>query len=115
MTRSPAMTQATMTENDDFTRPGGLTGMRAVDIARAVRERRVTPEAVIRAHLDRIAAADPVVRAFQAVPAAGALAGARALGPRGEPRPLPPGGVAVAGQDHLPAGRPPAKDGPRPP
>ncbi len=95
------MTQATMTENDDFTRPGGLTGMRAVDIARAVRERRVTPEAVIRAHLDRIAAADPVIRAFQAVRAAGALADAEALGRRDDLGTLPLAGVPVAVKDNV--------------
>jgi amidase len=97
----PAMTQATMTENDDFTRPGGLTGMRAVDIARAVRERRVTPEAVIRAHLDRIAAADPVIRAFQAVRADGALADAEALGRRDDLGTLPLAGVPVAVKDNI--------------
>ncbi len=95
------MTQVTMTGNDDFTRPGGLTGMRAVDIARAVRERRVTPEAVIRAHLDRIAAADPVIRAFQAVRADGALADAEALGRRDDLGTLPLAGVPVAVKDNV--------------
>jgi aspartyl-tRNA(Asn)/glutamyl-tRNA(Gln) amidotransferase subunit A len=88
-----------MTENDDFTRPGGLTGMRAVDIARAVRERRLTPEAVIRAHLDRMAEADPVIRAFQAVRADGALADAEALGRRDDLGTLPLAGVPVAVKD----------------
>jgi amidase len=95
------MTQAMMTENDDFTRPGGLTGMRAVDIARAVRERRLTPEAVIRAHLDRMAEADPVIRAFQAVRADGALADAEALGRRDDLGTLPLAGVPVAVKDNI--------------
>jgi amidase len=95
------MTQAMMTGNDDFTRPGGLTGMRAVDIARAVRERRVTPEAVIRAHLDRIAEADPVIRAFQAVRADGALADAEALGRRDDLGTLPLAGLPVAVKDNI--------------
>src|SRR5690242_3202486 len=92
-------TQDTLTEND-LTRPGGLTGMRAVDIARAVRERRVTPEEVIRAHLDRITAADPLVRAFQAVRADGALADAEALGRRDDLGALPLAGIPVAVKDN---------------
>ncbi len=93
-------TQNTGTEND-LTRPGGLTGMRAVDIARAVRERRVTPEEVIRAHLDRIAAAEPLIRAFQAVRAEAALADAEALGRRDDLGSLPLAGVPVAIKDNV--------------
>ena len=99
------MTRDTGTENtgteNDLTRPGGLTGMRAVDIARAVRERRVAPEEVIRAHLDRIAAADPLIRAFQAVRADGALADAEALGRRADLGSLPLAGVPVAVKDNI--------------
>jgi amidase len=94
------MTQDTLTEND-LTRLGGLTGMRAVDIARAVRERTVTPEEVIRAHLDRITAADPLIRAFQAVRADGALADAEALGRRDDLGSLPLAGVPVAVKDNI--------------
>jgi amidase len=93
-------TQNTVPEND-LTRPGGLTGMRAVDIARAVRERRVTPEEVIRAHLDRIAAADPLIRAFQEVRADEALADAEALGRRDDLGSLPLAGVPVAVKDNI--------------
>jgi amidase len=75
--------------------------MRAIDIARAVRERRVTPQEVIRAHLDRIAAADPLIRAFQAVRADGALADAEALGRRDDLASLSLAGVPVAVKDNI--------------
>ena len=94
------MTQNTLTDND-LTKPAGLAGMRAVDIARAVRERTVTPEEVIRAHLDRIAAVDPLIRAFQAVRAEAALADAEALGRRDDLGSLPLAGVPVAVKDNV--------------
>ena len=95
-------TEAQNTETvNDLTRPGGLAGMRAVDIARAVRERRVTPEQVIRAHLDRIGAVDPLIRAFQAVRAQAALADAETLGRRDDLGSLPLAGVPVAVKDNI--------------
>jgi len=86
---------------DDAARAGGLTGLPALEIAAAVRERRLTPEAVIRAHLDRIDAADPAVRAFQAVRRDGALADAEALGRRDDLADLPLAGVPVAVKDNI--------------
>jgi len=85
----------------DAARAGGLTGLPALEIAAAVRERRLTPEAVIRAHLDRIDAADPAIRAFQAVRRDGALADAEALGRRDDLGDLPLAGVPVAVKDNI--------------
>src|SRR5262249_60113142 len=47
--------------------PAELVTWPALEIARAVRDRRLAPEAVIRAHLARIDEADPRLHAFPAV------------------------------------------------
>jgi amidase len=87
--------------NDGATGAGAVVSLPALEIARAVRERRLTPEAVIRAHLDRIDAADPQIRAFQAVRRDAALADARTLASRGDFADLPLAGVPVAVKDNV--------------
>ena len=63
---------------DDVPAGARLCELTAVDLARLVRKRMVSPVDVVRAHLDRIAALDPVLGAFQVVRAEAALAEARA-------------------------------------
>jgi aspartyl-tRNA(Asn)/glutamyl-tRNA(Gln) amidotransferase subunit A len=60
----------------------GLVALGAVELRRRVVSREVSCEEVARAHLDRIAAADPAVDAFLAVTADRALDRARALDAR---------------------------------
>src|ERR1700749_3804069 len=98
--RESVMNENAMTR-DTAARAGGLTGLPALEIAAAVRERRLTPEAFIRPHLDRIDAADPAIRAFQAVRRDGALADAEALGRRDDLGDLPLAGVPVAVKDNI--------------
>ena len=90
-----------------------VTGMRAVEIARAVRERRVTPEEVIRAHLDRIAAADPQIQGLPRRSGRdGALADAEAPWPRDPTSAtLPLAGVPVAIKDNIDVAGLPTRQG----
>jgi amidase len=81
--------------------PADLLTWPALEIARAVRERRLAPEAVIRAHLARIDEADPQIHAFQAVRRDGALADAAALAERPDLGGLPLAGVPVAIKDNV--------------
>ncbi|WP_432155348.1 amidase [Streptomyces sp. bgisy153] len=78
------------------------TGRTAVEIAAAVRERRVTPREVVVDHLDRIARLDGRIGAFRSVRAAAARAEADEVGARGDLARLPLAGVPVAVKDNLP-------------
>ncbi|CCK25841.1 amidase [Streptomyces davaonensis JCM 4913] len=76
-------------------------GRTAVEIAAAVREKRVTPREVVAEHLERIARLDGRVGAFRKVRGKAALAEAEALGERGDLAELPLAGVPVAVKDNL--------------
>ncbi|MFE9450802.1 amidase [Streptomyces sp. NPDC006739] len=76
-------------------------GRTAVDIATAVREKRVTPREVVAGHLARIERLDGRVGAFRAVRAEAALAEADEVGSRGDLGELPLAGVPVAVKDNL--------------
>ncbi|MHB1596267.1 MAG: amidase [Streptosporangiaceae bacterium] len=86
---------------DDVPSGAGLCGLPALDLARLVRKRLVSPAEVVQAHLDRIAALDPVLGAFQVVRAEAALAEARALTLRSDLSRLPLAGVPVAINDNV--------------
>ncbi|MDG4864287.1 amidase family protein, partial [Streptomyces sp. T-3] len=77
-------------------------GRTAVEIAAAVREKRVTPREVVAGHLARIELLDARVGAFRQVRAQAALAEADALGERADLAELPLAGVPVAVKDNLP-------------
>jgi amidase len=91
--------------------PAELVTWPALEIARAVRERRLAPEAVIRAHLARIDEADPQLHAFQAVRRDGALADAAALAQRPDLGGLPLAGVPVAIKDNTDVAGLPTRQG----
>jgi amidase len=74
---------------------------RAVDIAEQVRAGRRTPVEVVRACLDRIAASDKDIGAFQVVDAERAVASAEELGKRSDLAELPLAGVPVAIKDNV--------------
>ena len=80
---------------------GDLTAARALDLARMVRERQVSPAEVVKAHLDRIAVVEGRVRAFQVVLADEALADAEALAGNPDLDRLPLAGVPVAVKDNV--------------
>ena len=101
----------TSNTTDYATAPAGLLTWPALEIARAVRERRLAPEAVIRAHLARIDEADPQVHAFQAVRRDGALADAAALAERPDLADLPLAGVPVAIKDNVDVAGLPTRQG----
>ncbi len=71
-------------------------GRTAVEIAAAVREKRVTPREVVAEHLARIERLDGRVGAFRVVRAEAALAEADAVGARDDLAQLPLAGVPVA-------------------
>ncbi|BBC31170.1 Acylamidase [Streptomyces graminofaciens] len=77
-------------------------GRTAVEIAAAVREKRITPRAVVAEHLARIEALDGRVGAFRTVRAAVALAEADEVAARADLAELPLAGVPVAVKDNLP-------------
>jgi len=91
--------------------PAGLVSWPAVEIARAVRERRLAPEAVIRAHLARIDEADGQIHAFQEVRRDGALADAAGLAQRADLGGLPLAGVPVAIKDNTDVAGLPTRQG----
>ncbi|MFV0132453.1 amidase [Streptomyces sp. HMX87] len=76
-------------------------GRTAVEIAAAVREKRVTPREVVAEHLARIERLDARVGAFRTVRAGAALAEADEVGARGDLAELPLAGVPVAVKDNL--------------
>ena len=69
-------------------------------MARQVRKRLVSPVELVQAHLDRIAALDGSVGAFQVVRAGAAIAEARRLAARSDLARLPLAGVPVAIKDN---------------
>ncbi|MDL5205142.1 amidase family protein [Streptomyces sp. ALI-76-A] len=76
-------------------------GRTAVEIAAAVREKRVTPREVVAAHLARIERLDGRIGAFRTVRAGAALAEADEVAARGDLGELPLAGVPVAVKDNL--------------
>lgn len=79
----------------------GLTSMPAGELAELVRDRKVSPLDVVRAHLERIEALDAQLHAFALVLADGALAEAQALAERDDLDRLPLAGVPVAIKDNV--------------
>ncbi|MFS4096763.1 amidase [Streptomyces sp. AF1A] len=80
---------------------GNWVGRSAVEIAGAVREKRVTPREVVAEHLARIERLGTRVEAFRTVRAEAALAEADEVGSRGDLAELPLAGVPVAVKDNL--------------
>lgn len=78
-----------------------LCAISALDMARLVRTRQVSPVELVRAHLDRIAARDPEIRAFAVVRRDEALNEAAALAGRADLAELPLAGVPVAIKDNV--------------
>lgn len=78
-----------------------LCAISALEMAALVRARQVSPVELVRAHLDRIAARDPEIRAFQVVCHDEALAEAAALAGRSDLAELPLAGVPVAIKDNV--------------
>jgi amidase len=78
-----------------------LIGRTAVELATAVREGRVSPLEIVEAHLERIAAIDSRIRAFQVVRPDEVREEARALAARGDLAELPLAGVPVAIKDNV--------------
>lgn len=76
-------------------------GRTALEIAAAVRAREVSAEAVVWAHLERIASLDARLGAFQIVAADAAVAEARALDARADLTGLPLAGVPVGVKDNV--------------
>ncbi|MEU1515021.1 amidase family protein [Streptomyces sp. NPDC005811] len=76
-------------------------GRTAVEIAAAVREKRVTPREVVAEHLARIARLDGRIGAFRVVRAEAALAEADEVAARSDLAGLPLAGVPVAVKDNL--------------
>jgi amidase len=76
-------------------------GRTAVEIAAAVREKRVTPREVVAAHLERIERLDGRIGAFRRVRAEAALAEADEVGARADLAELPLAGVPVAVKDNV--------------
>lgn len=76
-------------------------GRTAVEIAAAVREKRVTPREVVAEHLARIARLDGRIGAFRVVRSEAALAEADEVAARSDLAELPLAGVPVAVKDNL--------------
>jgi len=76
-------------------------GRTATEIAAAVRSGEVAPATVVAEYLDRIAAVDPQLKAFQTVRAERALAEAADLAGRADLAELPLAGVPIAIKDNL--------------
>jgi amidase len=83
----------------------------AVGIAAAVRARELSPAEVVEAHLERIAALDDRVHAFQLVRADEVRAEALALGERPDLAELPLAGVPVAIKDNVDLAGAPTRNG----
>jgi amidase len=88
---------------DELAQPvtGDLCALSATEMASQVRDRLISPAELVRAHLDRIAARDPAIRAFQVVRAEKAMAEAVALADRADLGELPLAGVPVAIKDNV--------------
>jgi amidase len=78
-----------------------LCELPALEMAGLVKEGQISPVDLVRAHLDRIAERDPVIRAFQVVRAEKALAEAAELAGRRDLAYLPLPGVPVAIKDNV--------------
>jgi amidase len=78
-----------------------LVGRTAVELAAAVRAGKVSPADVVEAHLERIAAVDPRLHAFQVVRPDAVREEARALVTRPDLAELPLAGVPVAIKDNV--------------
>jgi amidase len=89
----------------------GLTAMPALDIARAVRDGKVSPVDVVQAHLAQIDRLEPAIRAFQVVLAEQALAEARSLAAHPGLAGLPLAGVPVAVKDNMDVAGTPTRHG----
>ncbi|HUZ51752.1 MAG TPA: amidase family protein [Streptosporangiaceae bacterium] len=81
--------------------PGDLCARTAREMASLVQERQVSPVELVSAHLERIAAIDPALGAFQVVRANKAVAEAAALAERADLADLPLAGVPVAIKDNV--------------
>jgi amidase len=88
-----------------------LVGRTAVELAAAVREGRVSPLDVVEAHLERIAALDPRVHAFQVVRPDAVREEARALATRADLAELALAGVPVAIKDNVDLAGYPTRNG----
>ncbi len=88
-----------------------LIGRTAVELAAAVREGRVSPVDVVEAHLERIAAIDPRIHAFQVVRPDEVREEARALAARGDLAEMPLAGVPVAIKDNVDLAGYPTRNG----
>ncbi len=78
-----------------------LCAIPALEMARLVRTRQISPVELVRAHLHRIAVRDEEIRAFQVVRRDEALAEAAALAGRTDLADLPLAGVPVAIKDNV--------------
>ena len=88
-----------------------LVGRTAAELSSAVREGRVNPLDVVEAHLERIAALDGSVRAFQVVRPDGVREEALALSSRADLSRLPLAGVPVSIKDNLDMAGYPTRNG----
>jgi amidase len=90
---------------------GRFVGETAVGIAAAVRSGRATPAEVLEEHLERIAALDPRLGAFQLVRTEEVRAEAKALADRPDLGELPLAGVPVAVKDSVDLAGTPTRSG----
>src|SRR6266511_698319 len=88
-----------------------LVGRTVVELAAAVRAGGVSPLDIIEAHLDRIAAVDPRLHAFQVVRPDAVREEARALTRRADLAELPLAGVPVAIKDNVHLAGYPTREG----
>lgn len=93
------MIMSRMSTSDNATTD--LCSISALEMARLVQTGQVSPVELVRTHLDRIAARDPEIRAFQVVCRDEALAEATALAGRSDLADLPLAGVPVAIKDNV--------------
>src|SRR6266540_7380159 len=88
-----------------------IVGRTAVELAAAVRDGTVTPLDVVEAHLERIAALDSRIHAFQVVRPDAVREEARALATHPDLAELPMAGVPVAIKDNVDLAGYPTRDG----
>ncbi len=92
-------------------RGSDLWALSVAEMASRVRSRRVSPADLVAAHLERIAALDPAIGAFQVVRADQAMAEAAALANRDDLAELPLAGVPVAIKDNVDVAGEPTRAG----